>query len=187
MDSKELDRYLIGEAWTSTDAYANLEALCERLLATQPRYATDSEEGLARDAFRRRYAALAEFCRQCEESLSPNGILGSVLADRLETIAHDLGDSGDRLERCRFNPIETMPTVVAVRREASLAEEMADRIGIIHQGRLIALGTPQQLRQQSGAEGPLEQAFLALTGSSIRDESASSTDQMRQFVKMWRK
>src|SRR5438128_756429 len=29
MDSKELDRYLIGEAWTSTDAYANLEALCD--------------------------------------------------------------------------------------------------------------------------------------------------------------
>src|SRR5206468_9710247 len=36
-------------------ARKNLEALCERLLATQPRYATDSEEGLARDAFRRRY------------------------------------------------------------------------------------------------------------------------------------
>lgn len=47
--------------------------------------------------------------------------------------------------------------------QLSLAEELADRIGIIHQGRLIALGTRDELRRQSGAEGPLEQAFLALT------------------------
>ena len=29
MNWKELDRYLIGEAWTSTEAYANLEQLCD--------------------------------------------------------------------------------------------------------------------------------------------------------------
>jgi len=29
MNLKELDRYLIGEAWTSMEAYANLEALCD--------------------------------------------------------------------------------------------------------------------------------------------------------------
>ncbi len=29
MNLKELDRYLIGEAWTSVDAYANLEKLCD--------------------------------------------------------------------------------------------------------------------------------------------------------------
>jgi ABC-2 type transport system ATP-binding protein len=40
---------------------------------------------------------------------------------------------------------------------------MADRIGIMHQGRLIALGTADELRRQSGAAGPLERAFLALT------------------------
>jgi len=47
--------------------------------------------------------------------------------------------------------------------ELSVAEEMADRIGIIHQGRLIAVGTADQLRQQSGAAGRLEEAFLTLT------------------------
>jgi len=31
----------------------------------------------------------------------------------------------------------------------------------------------------------LEDAFLKLTGSTIRDESANSADQMRQFAKMW--
>ena len=29
MNRKELDHYLIGEAWTSTEAYANLERLCD--------------------------------------------------------------------------------------------------------------------------------------------------------------
>src|SRR5438093_352973 len=54
-------------------------------------------------------------------------------------------------------------TVFVSTHQLSLAEEMADRIGILHQGRLIALGTAEELRQQSGASGPLEQTFLALT------------------------
>ena len=33
----------------------------------------------------------------------------------------------------------------------------------------------------------LEHSFLALTGATIRDESATSVDQMRQFAKMWRR
>ena len=54
-------------------------------------------------------------------------------------------------------------TVFVSTHQLSVAEEMADRIGIIHQGRLIALGTREELRQQSGADGPLEKTFLALT------------------------
>ncbi len=54
-------------------------------------------------------------------------------------------------------------TVFVSTHQLSVAEEMADRIGIIHQGRLIALGTRDELRRQSGASGPLEAAFLALT------------------------
>ena len=54
-------------------------------------------------------------------------------------------------------------TVFLSTHQLSVAEEIADRIGIIHQGRLIAVGTRDELRRQSGAEGPLESAFLALT------------------------
>ena len=54
-------------------------------------------------------------------------------------------------------------TVFVSTHQLSVAEEMADRIGIIHQGRLIALGTRDELRKQSGAAGALEDVFLALT------------------------
>jgi len=66
------------------------------------------------------------------------------------------------------------------------ADRVAHRIAIIDHGRIVAQGTPAELKEQTNSDS-LEHAFLALTGSSIRDESASSTDQMRQFVKMWRR
>ena len=47
--------------------------------------------------------------------------------------------------------------------QISVAEEMADRIGIIHKGRLVAVGTAEDLRRQAGTGGALEQAFLAIT------------------------
>lgn len=56
-------------------------------------------------------------------------------------------------------------TVFVSTHQLSVAEEMADRIGIIHHGRLVAQGTREELRRQSGAAGPLEQTFLALTAA----------------------
>jgi len=53
-------------------------------------------------------------------------------------------------------------TVLLSTHELSVAEEMADRIGIIHEGKLIAVGTREELRQQSGASGLLEDIFLTL-------------------------
>ncbi len=54
-------------------------------------------------------------------------------------------------------------TVFVSTHQLSVAEEMADRIGIIHEGRLVAVGTPEELRQKSGQSGPLEKTFLTLT------------------------
>ncbi len=45
----------------------------------------------------------------------------------------------------------------------SLAEEVADRIGIIHRGRIVALGAPDDIRRVASTDGRLEEAFLRLT------------------------
>jgi ABC-2 type transport system ATP-binding protein len=45
----------------------------------------------------------------------------------------------------------------------SAAEELADRVGIISRGRLIALGTVAELRERAGNLEKLEEVFLRLT------------------------
>ncbi len=64
------------------------------------------------------------------------------------------------------------------------ADRVAHRIGVIDHGKLVAQGTPQEIKNTTGT-GTLEDAFLALTGSTIRDESADPAAMMRQFAKMW--
>ncbi len=64
------------------------------------------------------------------------------------------------------------------------ADRVAHRIGVIDHGKLVAQGTPKAIKEQTGTDS-LEEAFLKLTGSTTRDESADSNDQMRQFAKMW--
>jgi len=66
------------------------------------------------------------------------------------------------------------------------AERVADRLAVIDHGKIVAQGSPEELKKQTETDS-LEAAFLALTGSSIRDERADSADQIRQMAKMWRK
>jgi ABC-2 type transport system ATP-binding protein len=53
-----------------------------------------------------------------------------------------------------------------------IAEELADQVGILNRGKLIAVGTIDELREVSGEKGELEDAFLALT----RGEAAAATE-----------
>jgi ABC-2 type transport system ATP-binding protein len=66
------------------------------------------------------------------------------------------------------------------------ADRVAHRIAIIDHGTIVAQGTPSELKQQTNSE-TLEQAFLALTGSTIRDEAADSNQSLRNMAQMWRK
>jgi ABC-2 type transport system ATP-binding protein len=66
------------------------------------------------------------------------------------------------------------------------AARVAHRIAIIDHGRVVAQGTVDELKQQTKSDS-LEGAFLALTGSSLRDEGATSADRMRQVAQMWRR
>jgi ABC-2 type transport system ATP-binding protein len=66
------------------------------------------------------------------------------------------------------------------------AERAAHRIAIIDHGKIVAQGSSAELRQQTGADS-LEGAFLALTGTTIRDESSDPAAMMRQMARMWRR
>jgi ABC-2 type transport system ATP-binding protein len=57
-------------------------------------------------------------------------------------------------------------TLLMSTHELSVAEEMADRIGIVNGGKLIAVGTRDELHKLSGTSGPLEEAFLTLTAEA---------------------
>ncbi len=65
------------------------------------------------------------------------------------------------------------------------AERVAQELAVIDHGRIVARGSPEAIKRQTKA-ATLEEAFIALTGHSIRDEDASPADQMRQMSKLWR-
>lgn len=65
------------------------------------------------------------------------------------------------------------------------AERIAQRIAIIDHGKIIAIGTSEELKKQTQTNS-LEEAFLKLTGNVIRDEMATGTDRMRQHRAAWR-
>ncbi len=66
------------------------------------------------------------------------------------------------------------------------ADRVAGRIAVIDHGRIVAIGSSQELKERTSTSS-LEDAFLALTGTTIRDETASAADAMRQVARMWRR
>ena len=62
------------------------------------------------------------------------------------------------------------------------ADRNAQRIAIIDHGKIVAMGSPAEVKASQNAQ-TLEDAFLALTGHSIREEDASSTDRMRTMMR----
>ncbi len=64
------------------------------------------------------------------------------------------------------------------------AERVAARVAIIDHGHIIAEGTPAALKERTKTAS-LEQAFLALTGHEVREEGATSVDQLRMHRQMW--
>lgn len=60
-------------------------------------------------------------------------------------------------------------TVILVSHAMDEVERLCDRVALLDDGRIIAQGTPDQLRQQAVA-ATLEDAFVALTGKEVRDD-----------------
>jgi ABC-2 type transport system ATP-binding protein len=62
------------------------------------------------------------------------------------------------------------------------ADRNAERIAIIDHGKIIAMGTSAELKAKTNTTS-LEDAFLSLTGTEIRDEAGSSKDHLRMFTR----
>jgi ABC-2 type transport system ATP-binding protein len=65
------------------------------------------------------------------------------------------------------------------------ADRAASRIAIIDRGRIVALGTPKEMKKRTGTEA-LEDAFLALTGSTAREKTADSAELLRTVTRISR-
>ena len=76
-----------------------------------------------------------------------------------------LDPKGARLVKTMFRSLVSQDVSIFMSTHTlAVAEEMCDRIGIIHEGRLIALGTASQIKQKADAEEhDLEAVFLKLT------------------------
>ncbi len=66
------------------------------------------------------------------------------------------------------------------------AERVADQVTIIDHGKIIAQGTPATLKKKARAKS-LEDAFIQVTGHTLRDEDASNIEGLRMQKKMWRR
>ena len=60
-------------------------------------------------------------------------------------------------------------TIILTTHYLEEAEKISDRIGIIDFGKLIAMGTPQELKKKYNADS-IEEVFIKITGRKIREE-----------------
>ena len=66
------------------------------------------------------------------------------------------------------------------------AAKIAECIAIIDHGKIIKMGSVDELKNATG-KNSLEEAFLELTGKSIREEKGTGLDEMRMRRKLFRK
>lgn len=67
-------------------------------------------------------------------------------------------------------------TVFLSTHSLDIAQELADRIGVVASGRLISCGTLDTLRQQAAMDGSLEEVFLKLTEEDQAEERQPPTN-----------
>ena len=74
-------------------------------------------------------------------------------------------------------------TVLLSTHDLEEAERLCDRVVILDRGRILAEGTPADLRARHGVSGDgssLEDVFLRLTGKSFDDDSEAADDEQEE-------
>jgi ABC-2 type transport system ATP-binding protein len=82
----------------------------------------------------------------------------------------------------RLNEVEEV-TVFMTTHYMEEAERAAHRIAIVDHGRIVILGTPEEIRLQTNSE-TLEAAFIAITGTGIRSDKATHLDGLREVAQV---
>jgi ABC-2 type transport system ATP-binding protein len=59
---------------------------------------------------------------------------------------------------------------------------IADRVSIIDNGKIVSQGSVQDIINQEQCTN-LEEAFIKLTGKSIREESGDNLDVIKQYIR----
>jgi len=89
----------------------------------------------------------------------------------------------DRL--VQLNKNEKM-TIFLTTHQMEEADRIATRIAIMDHGKIVAMGTPAELKKQTNTKF-LDDAFLALTGKNIREEGADPTGHAKSMHRMMRR
>ncbi len=69
-------------------------------------------------------------------------------------------------------------TIVLTTHDLAEAERLCDRIGILHDGRLVAEGTADELRARHGATA-LEDVFMSVTGRRLDEADAAAEEKTK--------
>ena len=88
----------------------------------------------------------------------------------------------DRLEQ--LNKTDKM-TIFLTTHQMEEADRIATRIAIMDHGKIITIGTSEELKKQTNTTS-LDEAFLALTGRAIREEEGDSNSRMKMMHRMRR-
>ena len=88
-----------------------------------------------------------------------------------------LDPRGARLVKDIFRRLSKEGTTIFMSTHTlEVAQEVCHEVAIIQAGRILALGTPDELREKAGIEGNLENIFLKLTeGKKIAHEKSLSS------------
>jgi ABC-2 type transport system ATP-binding protein len=150
--------------------------------------------GLDRKAAERRIAALIEtfemgdyideLCENYSQGMKQRVVFASALVHEPRVLVVDeplvgLDPRSARIVKDLF--IAQARSGVAVLMSThllSIAEELADTIGIIDHGRMLTQGTLAELRGHVKIDGPLEELFLTLTGGGRPVANGQHLDRM---------